>query len=184
MKKRTKQPTLNTPRLILNPFILGDASEVQAICSNRMIADTTAHIPHPYNKTMAEDWIQTHQNGYENGTLVCFAMRSFTCNHLIGAISLAIDQTSDRGELGYWIREEDWKIGYCTEAGQAILAFGFEHLKVNKIKAEHLTRNSASGKVLQKLGFKKEGILKQHFKKWDVYEDIAVYGLCRADYRP
>ena len=46
-----------------------------------------------------------------------------------------------------------------------------------------MTRNLASGKVLEKLGLKKEDILKQHFKKWDVYADIALYGLCRCDYK-
>ncbi len=44
-----------------------------------------------------------------------------------------------------------------------------------------MTRNVASGKVLEKLGLKKEGYLKQHFKKWGLYEDIAAYGLSRCD---
>ena len=103
---------------------------------------------------------------------------------MIGAISLVIDQISNLAELGYWIRKEEWNKGYCTEAGKSIIQFGFEHLNLNKIYADHMARNPASGKVLEKLGFKKEGHLKQHFKKWDIYEDIAVYGLCRSDYTP
>ena len=181
--KLTEQPILNTPRLILKQFTLDDASEVQDICSNKAIADTTAHIPHPYTENMAIEWIQTHQKQYQEGQLVVFSIRKHPLSPLIGAISLIIDQSSDRGELGYWIREEDWHKGYCTEAGEAIIQFGFEHLNLNKIKGEHMTRNLASGKVLENLGLKKEGILKQHFKKWDVYEDIAVYGLCRCDYK-
>ena len=123
-----------------------------------------------------------HQKQYQEGQLVVFSIRQHSLSPLIGAISLVIDQNSDRGELGYWIREEDWHKGYCTEAGKAIIQFGFDHFNLNKIKAEHMTRNPASGKVLEKLGLKKEGLLKQHFKKRDVYEDIAVYGLCRCDY--
>ena len=46
-----------------------------------------------------------------------------------------------------------------------------------------MVRNLASGKVLENLGFEKEGMLKQHFKKWGQYEDIAVYGLCRCNYQ-
>lgn len=102
---------------------------------------------------------------------------------MIGSISLVINQISNFAELGYWIRRDEWNKGYCTEAGKAIIQFGFEHLNLNKIVAEFMTRNVASEKVLEKLGLKKEGILKQHFKKWDVYEDIAVYGLCRCDYK-
>ena len=175
---------IKTDRLILNSFTLDDAPEMKVICSNKAIADTTAHIPHPYTEEMATEWIQTHNTSYRKGKSVIYAIRYKNTLDLIGCISLVIDQESDRGELGYWIRENAWNKGYCTEAGQSIVQFGFEHLKLNKIKAEHLTRNSSSGKVLQKLGFKKEGVLKQHFKKWGIYEDIAVYGLCQSDYTP
>ena len=182
MKTGFKQPSLKTPRLILNQFTLGDAPEVNAICSNKAIADTTAHIPHPYTKEMATEWIQTHKDNYQAGKSAIFAIRVQSNNRLIGTISFQIDQQCDRGELGYWIRKEERGNGYCTEAGKAIIQFGFEDLNLNKIKAEHMTRNDASGKVLEKLGLTKEGHLKQHFKKWGIYEDIAVYGLCRADY--
>ena len=61
--------------------------------------------------------------------------------------------------------------------------YGLDYsLQLNKIKAEHLTRNSVSGRVLKKLGFKKEGTLKQHVKKWGVFEDVAVYGLLKRDH--
>ena len=48
-------------------------------------------------------------------------------------MSLEVDQQCDRGELGYWIREEEWGRGYCTEAGHAVVQFGFENLNLNKI---------------------------------------------------
>ena len=183
MKKKDEQPTLKTDRLILNSFTLEDAPEIQSIHSDKLIASTT-RLPYPYKLKHAIEWIQTHNTSYRKGKSVIYAIRYKNTLDLIGCISIVIDQASDRGELGYWIRENAWNKGYCTEAGQAIIPFGFEHLNLNKIVADHMTRNPVSGKVLKKLGFKNEGILKQEFKKWDVYEDIAVYGLCRADYRP
>ena len=182
MKKRTKQPTLTTPRLTLNQFTLDDATEIQSIHSDKLIASTT-RVPYPYKLNHAIEWIQTHDTSYREGKSVIYAIRYKNTLDLMGCISLVIDQASDRGELGYWIRKEAWNKGYCTEAGQSIIQFGFEHLNLNKIVADHMTRNHASGKVLEKLGLKKEGVLKQHFKKWDVYEDIAVYGLCRCEYK-
>ena len=176
------QPILTTNRLILNQFTLEDVEPVTLILQNKAIADTTARIPYPYEPHMAKQWFQTHEDNYQAGKSAIFAIRIRSSNRLIGTISLVIDQQCDRGELGYWIREEEWGQGYCTEAGKVVIQFGFEQLNLNKIKAEHMTRNKASGEVLEKLGFKKEGHLKQHFKKWGVYEDVAVYSLCRCEY--
>ena len=181
MTSNSKPSPLKTSRLILNHFTLDDVIEVNTICSNKAIADTTAHVPHPYTKEFATEWIQAHDSCYREGKSVVYATRLRHTDDLIGSISLVIDRTCNRAELSYWIRKDAWNKGYCTEAGQAILHFGFEDLNLNKIYAEHMTRNVASGKVLEKLGLKKEGQLKQHFKKWGVYENIAVYGLCRCD---
>jgi ribosomal-protein-alanine N-acetyltransferase len=181
---KSNQPILKTNRLILNAFTQADVPQVTAICSKKAIADTTAHIPHPYTEKIANEWIHTHALSFNKKSSVTYAIRGKQALDLIGCMSLVIDPVSDRGELGYWIREAAWNKGYCTEAAQVIIPFGFNTLQFNKLKAEHLIRNPASGKVLQKLGFKKEGVLKEHFKKWGIYEHIAVYGLCRSDYTP
>ena len=78
-------------------------------------------------------------------------------------------------ELGYWVRESHWGRGYATEAGREILDFGFASLKLHRIHARHLVRNPASGRVLQKLGMRREGIHRHAVRKWDVFEDVAQY---------
>ena len=73
MKQR---PTLHTQRLILRPFEIADARDVQRLAGDRAIADTTLNIPHPYEDGMAEQWIATHQPQFEAGEgrilLLCF----------------------------------------------------------------------------------------------------------------
>jgi ribosomal-protein-alanine N-acetyltransferase len=90
---------------------------------------------------------------------------------------LGIHPRLRRGELGYWIGQPHWKQGYATEAVVQIVDFGFKRLGLHKIHAEHLERNPASGAVLLKAGFVREGLLRDHVTKWDRFEDVVVYGL-------
>jgi len=173
------QPTLNTRRLVLRPFASADAADVKRLAGDRSVADTTLNIPHPYLDGMAEEWIATHAPGFDAGSLANFAITTLTQGELIGAIGLVIERRFDCAELGYWIANANRNEGYCTEAAKAIVTYGFDALDLNKIYASHLTRNPASGRVMQKLGMTREGLQVQHVKKWDTYEDVVLYGLVR-----
>jgi [ribosomal protein S5]-alanine N-acetyltransferase len=179
MKER---PTLETARLILRPFVLADAPDVQRLAGEREVASTTRNIPHPYEDGMAEDWIRTHQAQFEQGTLVNFAIVLRTEHVLIGGIGMRINPHDTNAELGYWIGKPYWNRGYCTEAAQAVVRYGFEVLGLHRLHASYLTRNPASGRVMQKLGMTYEGCLRQHVNKWEVFEDLAVYGILRSEY--
>lgn len=177
-------PTITTERLVLRPFRLDDAPEVQRLAGAREIADTTLNIPHPYPDGVAEKWINTHHEEYEKSGSVVWAVTLNNSEQLIGAIGLTTNREFDRAELGYWISQPFWGRGYCTEAAKAALGYGFGQAGLNRIFANHLTRNPASGKVMQKIGMKKEGEMRQHIKKWDKCEDIIYYGILAAEYKP
>jgi ribosomal-protein-alanine N-acetyltransferase len=85
--------------------------------------------------------------------------------------------------MGYWIGKTYWGRGYGTEAARAVLAYGFDTLGLNRIYAHCLTRNPPSARVLRKIGMAPEGRLRQHVKKWDVYEDIDQFGILRKDFQ-
>jgi [ribosomal protein S5]-alanine N-acetyltransferase len=174
------QPTLDTARLLLRPFVKADAADVQRLAGDRSVADTTLRIPHPYPDGAAEQWIATHAPGFEAAALANFAITLRSCGELVGAIGLVIERSADRAELGYWIGAGSRNRGYCTEAGRAVIDYGFESLALNRIFASHFKRNPASGRVLQKLGMRLEGEQAQHVKKWDRYEDIVLYGVVRS----
>jgi len=175
-------PTLKTERLLLRPFALPDAPDVQQLAGNKAIADTTLNIPHPYEDGMAEDWIATHQPKLEAGEHAVFAAALKADGKLIGAVGLTIDSAFGRAELGYWIGEPFWGFGYCSEAAKRVVDFGFSKLKLNRIHASHFDRNPASGRVLQKTGMSKEGVARQHIKKWGEYEDLVLYGILRDEW--
>ena len=176
-------PTLATKRLILRPFTLADAPEVQKLAGSFEIADTTLNLPHPYPDGAAESWISAHQKTWELGSGLTLAITMKDTGQLIGAIGLTINKDHHRAEMGYWVAVPFWGKGFCTEAARAMLGHGFSELKLNRIYATHLTRNPASGKVMQKIGMKYEGCLRQHVKKWNKFEDLAYYGMLRSEYQ-
>ena len=173
----TERPTLLTDRLFLRPFTLADAPDVQRLAGDRDIASSTLNIPHPYEDGMAEQWIGTHQEKFDRRELVNFAITRRQDGALIGTIGLGIDQKHEHAELGYWIGKPYWGNGYCTEAAETVLHYGFTVLGLNRIYARYMTRNPASGRVMEKVGMRDEECLRQHVKKWGVFEDLNVYAI-------
>jgi len=178
-------PRLATERLILRPFRTADAPAVERFAGAWEVADTTLNIPHPYPAGAAEAWIETHQGAWDAGERLALAISPADApDNLIGAIGLSLDAQHARGELGYWISLEMWGRGYATEASHAIIAFGFDVLGLNRIQARHFLRNPASGRVLQKLGMIFEGVQRQAFRRWEKFEDVAVYAILAGDRVP
>ena len=176
------QPSLETKRLILRPFRLTDAPAVQELAGERDIADTTMNIPHPYEDGMAEEWIESREPGYEDGKIATFAIVLRDGSELVGAIGLQIDRGHNKAELGYWIGKPFWNLGYATEATIAILAFGFDKLRLGRIQAGHLARNPSSGRVMEKAGMILEGTARQATIKWGQCEDLLSYAILREDW--
>ena len=85
--------------------------------------------------------------------------------------------------MGYWIAPDAWNRGYATEAAAALLRYAFEDLGLHRVYARHLRRNPSSGKVMQKLGMTHEGRQREHVRKWEVWEDVEVYGILAEEWR-
>ena len=174
---------LETDRLLLRPFDLSDANEVQRLAGDFDIADTTLLIPHPYEDGLAEEWILSQEEKIASGKEFFFAIVMRDKNQLVGSIALRINADHENGELGYWIGKPYWNNGFATEAADAILRFGFNELKLERIHAHYLARNPASGKVMQKIGMQHEGRLRKHVKKWDKLEDMEMYGILKSEFQ-
>ena len=172
-----------TERLVLRPFALSDGPDVKRLAGAKEIADTTLNIPHPYEDGMAEEWISTHQPRFEAGELSNFAITLRATGELIGAIGLMINERHSHAELGYWIGVPYWNGGYCTEAARAVLAYGFDTLHLHRIFAHYFVRNPASGRVMEKAGMLREGLLRGHMKVREVYEDLVLYGITVDDWK-
>ncbi|KYG62475.1 acetyltransferase [Bdellovibrio bacteriovorus] len=179
------RPTLKTDRLILRPFEISDGPRVMKLAGDPEIAATTLAVPHPYLEGMAETWISRHQENFEKGTGLQFAIVLKSTDELIGCIDFcAMSKAHNKAEIGYWVGRPFWGQGYCSEACQALIKYGFEELKLNRIVARHMSGNPASGKVMIKSGMKQEGVLRQDICKNSVYYDSVIYGILHSEYQP
>jgi ribosomal-protein-alanine N-acetyltransferase len=161
-----------------------DAAELQRLAGAREIADTTLRIPHPYRLEHALAWIEQQNSPSVADEIANFAVRLLTTGQLIGCVGLRdIDVQLRQAELGFWIGVDWWGHGYAREAARAVLRFGFETLDLNRISAHHMTRNPASGRVLQAIGMRREVLLRQRVQKWTVYEDVVLYAVLRDEWR-
>jgi RimJ/RimL family protein N-acetyltransferase len=136
----------------------------------------------PYPEGTAARWIAQHPEAWISGRAAIFAISLKRTGLVLGAIGLEIEVADERAELGYWIDPAFWSRGYASEAAQAVVEFGFRQLGLNRIMAEHMVHNPASGRVLEKVGFRPEGLLRQHARKWGRFYDVAVLGLVREDW--
>ena len=175
-------PPLLTERLLLRSFTLEDAADLQRLVGEFDVASTLTNMPHPYEDGMAEEWIRSCYERFEKDEAINFAITLRTEKKLIGGIGLRLDQENESGELGYWIGTPYWNRGYATEAAKAVVAYSFKVLKLNRVHAKHFKRNTASGRVLEKIGMHYEGCFRQHVKKWDNFEDLMGYGMLKTDF--
>ena len=165
---------LQTERLLLRSFTQEDAARVAEICNDENIWRGTLNLPHPYPQKCAEEWIARHEEQLENETQFVFAVTEKDGGVLCGCVSVSHDGENHNGELGYWIAHKKWGRGYAAEAARAALDFCFREKRYHRVYARHYASNPASGRVMQKLGMRREGVQKEHILKDGRYEDAAV----------
>jgi len=170
-----QRPVLDTERLRLRPWHIDDAPRLAEIINDPRIFDTTERIPHPYSLAMAEEFISKKPEEFRAGDHVPFAIEIKADQLLAGAIGLTVNQTNQRASLGYWLGVEYWSRGYVTEAAREILRYGFEDLALNRIEAQFLKRNPASGRVMAKAGMRFEAEFANYALKHGVFEDVEQY---------
>jgi RimJ/RimL family protein N-acetyltransferase len=188
MPQQPTTPQITTPRLLLRPFRLADAEPLTLLINDPDIANVTANIPHPYSLADAHNFIAKQATNFPNGDSLTLVITHRLTGDLIGGIGLDFDQeiqSPRTAELGYWIAKIHWRQGYCTEAASAAIHFGFHTMGLEHIRASHLARNPASGRVMQKIGMHFEKTVPQTLPKSNRVEDITHYSItCPSETRP
>lgn len=178
-----QQPSVVSERMVLRPLMAKDAPVVQRLARSRKIAYTIPWVFLPYSENQALRWIASTADHFAKRTSVEFGIQLKCGGRLVGLVGLDhINAHDSVAELWFIITVACWGKGYATEAGRAAVRFGFEHLGLNKIWSCRMVRNLASGRVLAKLGMKREGLLRQHVRKNEAFEDVVARGLLREEW--
>jgi ribosomal-protein-serine acetyltransferase len=101
---------------------------------------------------------------------------------LVGRIGIyKIDQGNRIGEIGYWVAEAAQGRGIITQACRAIIGYGFNDLQLNRIEIKCAAENTKSQAVPERLGFEKEGILRQAERLHGRFVDLVLYAKVKGD---
>ena len=175
-------PTLATARLVLRPFRDADRREVFELHSHARVMRYWDSAPWS-DETQADRFLARcrAQSDNEAGARVAVERRDTGC--FIGWIGLQHwDHDNRSANLGYVFAEHAWGQGYATEAGRALLEWGFDVMDLNRVSAQTDTRNEASARVLTKIGFTLEGILRENVIVDGEVSDDATYSLLRREW--
>jgi [ribosomal protein S5]-alanine N-acetyltransferase len=177
-------PTLRTDRLLLRPFTSADTDAIFALQSNARVLRYWDAPPWK-QRAQAERFIAVCRQMQQEGTGARLAIEHPPGGDFIGWCALSRWNPDYRSaKLGYCLSETSWGRGFATEAAGAVLQWGFATLDLNRVQSEADTRNPASARVLQKLGFVQEGLLREDCIVDGDVSDSWVFGLLRREWKP
>jgi RimJ/RimL family protein N-acetyltransferase len=143
-----------TERLLLRPGWREDARALFAAFAHAPIVRNLASAPWPYLPEHAEAWLAAERDPADLSALVF--LRRDGPPVLVGGIG--VHEGPDGGpELGYWIARPFHGRGFATEAGRAMIDAARDGKRLTRLRAGHFLDNPASGRVLEKLGFRATG---------------------------
>ncbi len=167
-----------TDRLVLRPYRLSDADAVLAHATDPEWAQYLP-VPIPYGPADAAQFI-ARQLLLDRSKNPAWAI---TLNaDLVGGINVRLDLENSVGEMGYSTARWIWGKGVATEAARAVVDSVFKLLPVNRIRAMAKLRNQASQRVMEKIGMRREGVLRQNRVVRGEAIDEAWYGVLRKEW--
>jgi ribosomal-protein-alanine N-acetyltransferase len=175
-------PELRTERLKLRRMTLRDAADMFAYASDPDVTRYTSWQPH---RSIDDSRAQLARvlARYERGEVAGWGVEHRADARFIGTAGYMRWDVEDRcAEVGFAISRTYWGRGLMTEALRAIVDFGFERMQLNRIEAHCATENIGSYRVMEKVGMRYEGTLRERYLKDDAFVDVRHYSILRREY--
>jgi RimJ/RimL family protein N-acetyltransferase len=175
-------PVLSSARLSLRWISKEDVDSVFEIFSNPEVMRYWS-TPPLANKQAALDLISEIQMGLAMDAMFKWGVSLRENNKVIGTVTLFnLDFNNKRAELGYALGRSYWGKGYIHEALQTVLAHVFDVLNFRRLEADVDPRNALSIKTLERLGFRREGFLRERWHVAGEIQDAYFYGLLKREW--
>jgi len=175
-------PALTTSRLCLRWIEERDADALFEVFSDPQVMRYWSAPPWQ-DRAAARRLIDGVREGFGRGDLLQWGIAGIEDDRLLGTCTLAqVDRTHRRAELGFALGSAHWGHGHASEAVARLLSFGFEELNLHRVEADIDPRNQKSISLIERLGFRREGYLRE---RWHVNGEVCdslIYGLLRSEW--
>lgn len=176
-------PTIKADRVRLRWMSEADIDTLYTIFSNVEVMRYWATPPIPDRNAAALILKEVH-DGFHNRTELKWGIAQLADDAIIGTVTLYnLSFDNRRAEMGYALGRAHWGNGYMQEALQALLGFAFGELDLHRLEADVDPRNAASIRSLERLGFQREGYLRERWQVNGEIQDALFYGLLRPDWK-
>ena len=182
-KGQEEKKTLSTNRLVLRAFTMEDLADFYEYCKD---PDTGIHAGWKPHESLEESRDILHHFIEEREVWAICEKQS---GKVIGSIGLHRDSKRRRNfnqcrMMGYVLSKAYWGQGLMTEAAKEVLRHAFEDLKLEMVTISHFSYNQRSARVIEKLGFHREGVLRKAFLRYDgsLLDDVG-YSMTREEYQ-
>jgi RimJ/RimL family protein N-acetyltransferase len=174
---------LRTHRLLLRDLVLSDLDEVHAYASDPLVTRFTSFGPNTLADTRAFLERSIVAGAAIPRRSYTFAIVEQASGRLIGSCGMEqCDLTGRHYVFGYCLNSQWWAAGFGKESARALMHFGFERLQAHRLWAQVFLGNIASEKILEGLGFRREGLALQSLFLRDAWHDILTFGQLRAEW--
>jgi ribosomal-protein-alanine N-acetyltransferase len=171
------------PEIEAGPWLLrqlraGDASALHAYLTDPAVTEQTSYELRTQREV--EQLIQFYGHAFARRSDIRWAITEGPSRPVVGTIGfMAYSERHARAELGYDLARETWGRGVATVAAQRVVQYGFEEMGLNRIEATVMAGNARSERVLEKIGFVREGLLRQYKFARGEFKDYVIFGLLR-----
>ena len=172
-------PTLTTDRLVLRQIRGDDAGALYPVLSDPDVMLWWSSGPH---QSLAETADYVKVNAAEGQGFHCWAITAAGDDVALGWVIL-IDGKPAVKEIGYILRRDQWGGGIAREAAARVIEYGFAELKLRRIFADTDPENAGSIGLLERLGFQREGHLRDEWETHIGVRDSLIFGLLQSEWR-
>lgn len=175
-------PTIETERLRLRWLAPADVPALFAIFGDAEVCRYWSSPPLP-DTAAAEALLREIEASFTARSLFQWGIAERDSDAVIGTCTLAsLSAEHRRAEVGFALARSAWGRGYLAEALPALLAFGFDTLGLHRIEADVDPRNARSIRVLERVGFQREGFMRERYHLAGEIQDAVMYGLLRHEW--